>query len=343
MKFLDATGLALFWNKIRTVLAGKQDKLTGSAGQLIGIGDDGTAKATGYPCNDNLLDNPYFVGGGSQQGSGQFPINQRGETEYSASGYTIERWAISSNSILSIEKDFIQIHFDASIRDFYQRVESARVPAGKYTFSILYSSDRPIRLYSYTSDYVIGYADFQPTDTPQVASCVFTVPDITNFLTAHVQSREADCNIKLYAAKFEPGPVQTLAHKENGEWVLNAPPPNYALELAKCQRYQVVYKATGDLFLSAGIKGGAADCFPFKFPVPMRAVPTISYNDISKLQVYPGNIALSSIVVYFSDMTGDGCKCTALAIQPDGTALTANTPYMLLLEADGQLIFDANL
>lgn len=27
----------------------------------------------------NLLDNWYFVGGGSQQGGGQFPINQRGK------------------------------------------------------------------------------------------------------------------------------------------------------------------------------------------------------------------------------------------------------------------------
>ena len=30
-----------------------------------------------YPSNPNLLDNWYFVGGGSQQGNGRFPINQR--------------------------------------------------------------------------------------------------------------------------------------------------------------------------------------------------------------------------------------------------------------------------
>ena len=41
-----------------------------------------------------------------------------------------------------------------------------------------------------------------------------------------------------YRYKLEPGPVQTLAHKdENGNWILNDPPPNKALELAKCQRY----------------------------------------------------------------------------------------------------------
>lgn len=32
----------------------------------------------GAKVNDNLLDNAYFVGGGSQRGGGQFPINKRG-------------------------------------------------------------------------------------------------------------------------------------------------------------------------------------------------------------------------------------------------------------------------
>ena len=42
----------------------------------------------------------------------------------------------------------------------------------------------------------------------------------------------------LLAAKLELGPVQTLAHQDaSGNWVLNDPPPNKALELLKCQRY----------------------------------------------------------------------------------------------------------
>ena len=45
----------------------------------------------------NLLDNWYFVGGGSQQGGGQFPINQRGETSRSGSGGFIDRWKLSGD------------------------------------------------------------------------------------------------------------------------------------------------------------------------------------------------------------------------------------------------------
>ena len=69
----------------------KQDTLTGTAGQLIGIGGDGTAQATVYPSNRSLLDNGCLVN----------PVNQRGETEYvvgtneeRATRYTIDRYIL---------------------------------------------------------------------------------------------------------------------------------------------------------------------------------------------------------------------------------------------------------
>ena len=46
---------------------------------------------------------------------------------------------------------------------------------------------------------------------------------------------------KIVAAKLELGDTQTLCHQENGVWVLNEI-PNYAEELAKCQRYLYVIK-----------------------------------------------------------------------------------------------------
>ncbi|MBQ9459590.1 MAG: hypothetical protein IJU66_06615 [Oscillospiraceae bacterium] len=41
----------------------------------------------------------------------------------------------------------------------------------------------------------------------------------------------------IVAAKLEIGTQQTLAHMENGVWVLNDAPPDYQQELAKCQRH----------------------------------------------------------------------------------------------------------
>lgn len=45
---------------------------------------------------ENFLDNAYFVGGGSQQG--QFPINQRGQTSWSAAGPMFDRWKLVSGT-----------------------------------------------------------------------------------------------------------------------------------------------------------------------------------------------------------------------------------------------------
>lgn len=48
----------------------------------------------------------------------------------------------------------------------------------------------------------------------------------------------------LVAMKLELGSTQTLAHQDaDGNWVLNDPPPNRALVLAKCQRYYQLFSS----------------------------------------------------------------------------------------------------
>lgn len=44
-KHLDKIGLTFFWSKLKTMLAGKQDKLTGTAGQIVGFDADGNPVA----------------------------------------------------------------------------------------------------------------------------------------------------------------------------------------------------------------------------------------------------------------------------------------------------------
>ena len=73
----------------------------------------------------------------------------------------------------------------------------------------------------------------------------------------------------INAVKLEPGPVQTLAHKEGDTWVLNDPPPNKALELLKCQRY------FQRLNIARPKQVGADWCFA-DFKVIMRAAPAIA-------------------------------------------------------------------
>jgi len=87
--------------------------------------------------------------------------------------------------------------------------------------------------------------------------------------------------ITLIAAKLELGPVQTLAHKEGDNWVLNDPPPNKALELAKCQRYQFnIYNGLRERFCAGIGNAVASDYVLIDIPLPttLRAAPTFSYT-----------------------------------------------------------------
>lgn len=83
----------------------------------------------------------------------------------------------------------------------------------------------------------------------------------------------------IVAVKLELGSEQTLAHQENGAWVLNEI-PNYAEELATCQRYLCKYTKY-DIFVT-NLNGGTD--FGVFLPCVMRAKPTI---------INPQNIANS--------------------------------------------------
>jgi len=77
----------------------------------------------------------------------------------------------------------------------------------------------------------------------------------------------------IIAAKLEIGTRQTLTKPdENGTDVLNDPPPNKALELAKCQRYFfriAEYRATGYVMSATAVR-----LFIFT-PVVMRITPAL--------------------------------------------------------------------
>lgn len=44
-KAISQSGLSYFWSKIKPILGGKQDKLTGTTGQVVGFDAQGNAVA----------------------------------------------------------------------------------------------------------------------------------------------------------------------------------------------------------------------------------------------------------------------------------------------------------
>ena len=146
----------------------------------------------------NLLDNWYFVGGGSQNGNGVFPINQRGQTQYSTAGeFIFDRWKLVSGTATLSGSG---LTLNGTIQ---QTIEA--VVDQQYTVTMLTSSG-----------IVTASSSFDPSTK------VFSIT--------------YNGNATIKAVKLELGSFQTLAHEENGVLVLNEL-PDYDVELLKAYKY----------------------------------------------------------------------------------------------------------
>ena len=141
-----------------------------------------------------------------------------------------------------------------------------------------------------------------------------------------------------YRYKLELGPVQTLAHKdENGNWILNDPPPNKVLELAKCQRYQRVL-SRGTI---AQVVNSNSVVIKYPFDQPMRVAPvSVILNPqmkfLSAVEVLP---PATNASVLSSDMTDKGVAY--IHITGFNWSLPTNT--VVALNDDNAVLLDANI
>lgn len=185
--------------------------------------------------NPNLLDNWYFVD----------PINQRGQTEYTQPGYTIDRWHFGAivGDRLALSDGYITITKTSSTSDSefilieQKNVEHYKDLSGQtITFSVLLSNG----LVSGSGTVPVGDDDQEHWVIQSVSNGidirVFKSGNRKDVVSQILLFNQTSINIK--AAKLELGTQQTLAHQDkDGNWVLNDPPPNKQQELAKCQRY----------------------------------------------------------------------------------------------------------
>lgn len=292
--------------------------------------------------NKNLLENWYFVGGGSQQGGGQFPINQRGQTSYAAGGYCVDRWGLESVEA-SLNSDYVLLDFNQTGHSFFQKIER-NLSGAHLTFSVLHSSNIRLTItimegsafnhlanktFNVTSDISLSIVD---ADIPEISA--------TQRLWVRIFSPKANYQIKVYAAKLELGYLSTLARKdEEGNWVLNDPPPNFQQELVKCQRYQTAISVHGRYVGRTGLSDETSCLFFIPLPVPMRTTPSIS------------NLTLSSCRIYTNQSFFVPTEVNVTAANENGVALTARIPAgagqrQLIeaeLSAESSFILDANL
>ena len=257
--------------QMEEALAGKQPKLTGQPGQTVGFGEDGGAVAVPGWSNPNLLDNWYFAD----------PINQRGQKEYIGNEYSIDRWYAFVPVSINILETGVHVKARSTGSQFLQRIQIEEIKENTMATVSFLDTDNELITCSglarrneeqcFFTNTEWGWISFRNIEGLPFWEVVFhTTTDKT-----------------LIAAKLELGPFQTLAHQDaNGNWVLNDPPPNKALELAKCQRYQL--KVGGNMRIRASQITSAAIDFLVPAPASMRAIPSIPADALGVSNVNPG-------------------------------------------------------
>ena len=290
--------------------------------------------------NENLLDNWYFVGGGSQQGGGQFPINQRGETSYTAGDYQycIDRWLQDGENVTIVDNGIKIEAQDTTDLDnkIYQLIEGVphNVPL---TFSAMIDN----KLYIVQGMSLTGIQN--------IVSDFIGVEIGENNGYQYALIRNTQSSITIQAAKLERGFLSTLASKnEEGNWVLNDPPPNFQQELAKCQRYLLVPFNSSDIYLSVGIgttftANDANILIPL--PVSMRVKPTVTMNGNWTLRGGGGALPYLPDGSYSAVASTLSPSVATIIINATGVTFPINQAVELLRANDptGQLILSADL
>ena len=284
-----------------------------TAGENISI--SGSVIATkAFPCNPNLLDNWYFGN----------PVNQRGAS-YVENNYGLDRWkgtyGVNANGTMGFNSSGFAIQ---GLEDSVKNILNGMT----LTASILYANG-----------------------TLHTGTAVYTkTGDAHNFIDdGNIQfNNQADGNILLYAQSadqikavgLELGTEQTLAHQENGVWVLNEI-PDYGEQLRRCQRYFVNMIQDASRYTPMGI-GVARSVTEIQgkisIPVQMRALPAISTDAADWLAANGGN--------YMTTITGivvDGISPALVNISISGQGFSPGMAYELFVSAGKKCTLSADL
>ena len=238
------------------------------------------------------------------------PVNQRDVSgTISSAGYFLDRWKLVSGSV-TISADGITLN-----GTMQQVLETA--PVGTVTASAMTQA---------------GVGEVVPTYDS--ASKTVTVT--------------ADGK-KLVAVKLEIGPQQTLAHQEDGVWVLNEI-PDYGEELTKCMRYLQVLAAPYDTSgngVAIGYANNTVDLWvPIPLAVPMRISPTpaiptggAALLKVGKTSGSPKDV--TRVTGGWAMQTGGACSMRSLIFSSSG--LTAGETYTLFMQQGAQIVLSAEL
>lgn len=226
-------------------------------------------------CNPNLLDNWYFGN----------PVNQRGQTSYAGTNlYTIDRWRFGGyTQTIEVTGNGITWNTNTGVW-WMQTIENWDALVGKTaTVSALIGGN----LYSVSG--VVNNSDRISVIVSETVQLEISPEARGVRLVSYVI--ESTSVGAVLAIKLELGSQQTLAHQENGAWVLNEI-PDYGEQLRRCQRYCFAWEygaqKTACLAVMQCVQPGLLFGL-IPTPVTMRATPVVTG---ASLTTFAGRVTL---------------------------------------------------
>lgn len=268
--------------------------------------------------NPNLLDNAYFVGGGSQLGDGIFPINQRGQTSYSAYTNSIDQWYAAD--AMTVAADGI------SCGAIVQKLPQVAPLDGKtLTFSALLADGTMLSgsaVFNSASDTYFYY------DAGAVEHLLYN----TYFGGFEVVTAR-----KIAAVKLEYGTVSTLANDVR---------PDFGKVLEKCKRYlQRVKQPQGyTASVGFGMVGAASNILRTTIPLssPLRNAASITATATNTGQMFVwGNGSYYSVTGVTGRTVLNGNAIVDITV--NGTLENYKTYNLILNNADAYIDLSAPL
>ncbi len=241
---------------------------------------------------ENCLRNWYMYGGGSQQGGGQFPINQRGLTSYTAVGETIDGWFQTGGTTTVEDYDIRHTSLANASSDLYQVVDRPFIPgATSISFGVLSG----IRFFSGSVN--LGTLS-EETVVYSGDDCQLLLAPVSGNRIKAIIRVYAGHNVIIIAAKIEIGPISTLSLRSSqisGVYRLADTSPDYGMELAKCQRY---YEAGIEWQAIVDANGFYRNTIPYKVTKAKAAVPSVGgavYWDGTVWADASGNVSIAAL------------------------------------------------
>lgn len=286
------TAGAVFFDRAQTLTTAQQEQ----ARQNIKAGGS----------NRNLLDNPWFT------------VNQRGQTTVTNSGtaiYFVDRWKIGRAEVI-VESNSIKYKWlntgTAAFLIQYTGIDAFNALKGK-TVTLSASINGTVYSTAFTaptdasgniSNYALG----------QGVRFNFAIDLNGRGYELQIHHTVSNDYITIASVKLELGSVSTLA---------NDAPPNYAEELAKCQRYFIKLDGSPTM---AGVYTTTNTKFAASFPLPvtMRATPTLTGSGSYTIRSTAGDLVASAISV-------DGITPNAVKLLFTTSAATARLAGMALI------------